>query len=347
MRPFTIHRIGAMRTVAVLVASLIVASVRGDLVSPPIGSRVVLPRGVVLKVGNRTVDEGTAHHLYTVGRVEGDWLWLTSGSIGGWARRSDVMTLERAIEAATAAIRSDPNAAWAHLNRGLLWHARGDLDRAIGDYSRALQIDPGSVAALVNRGNAWEARLDHDRAIADYDAAIRLAPDHSLALLNRGIARQAKGDHAGAIEDYNRAIQLGQKTPQAYNNRGHAWETLKDYDKAIADYDEAIRLNPKSMLSWLNRGNAWRAKGAYNKALADYEEATRLAPSSPWGYALRAWLLATCPDPKYRDGAKAVELATKAHELGGTRATSLGQVRAAAYAAAGDFDRAVEWQTKG
>src|SRR4051794_5874301 len=118
MHPFTSHQIGAIRTVAVLVASLIVPSVRGEPVSPPIGSRVVISRRAVLKVGNGTVDKGAAHQVYTGGRTNGDWLWLPSGSIGGWARRSDVMTLERAIEAATAAIRSDPNAAWAHLNRG-------------------------------------------------------------------------------------------------------------------------------------------------------------------------------------------------------------------------------------
>jgi tetratricopeptide (TPR) repeat protein len=96
----------------------------------------------------------------------------------------------------------------------------------------------------------------------------------------------------------------------------------------------------------LNRVNARQSKGSFVEAMADYAEMIRLDPTSPWGYAGQAWILATCPDPKYRDGKKAVEEAIQACELGGTTDPYLDEVRAAAHAEAGEFDKAVEWQAK-
>ena len=57
-----------------------------------------------------------------------------------------------------------------------------------------------------------------------------------------------------------------------------------------------------------------------------------------------AWLYATCPDGKYRDGKKAVALASKACEMtdwkGGCSLAAL----AAAYAESGNFEKAVKYQ---
>jgi hypothetical protein len=54
------------------------------------------------------VDRESAHHVYTVEHADGHWLWLTSGTIGGWAKAADVIPHERAI----------PGSVLALINRG-------------------------------------------------------------------------------------------------------------------------------------------------------------------------------------------------------------------------------------
>jgi len=99
-------------------------------------------------------------------------------------------------------------------------------------------------------------------------------------------------------------------------------------------------------LGYAYRGDAWYAKKKYDKAIPDYNEAVRLDPKNTNAYGGRAWLWATCPDAKYRDGKKAVESATTAAELTEWKdAYSLGSL-AAARAEAGDFTAAVLSQTK-
>jgi len=59
-----------------------------------------------------------------------------------------------------------------------------------------------------------------------------------------------------------------------------------------------------------------------------------------------AWLWATCPEERFRDGKKAVEFATRSCELTKWKDANMLRTLAATYANVGEFDKAVEWQEK-
>ena len=59
-----------------------------------------------------------------------------------------------------------------------------------------------------------------------------------------------------------------------------------------------------------------------------------------------AWVLATSPDDKLRDGERAVKMATEACELTGYETPHILSTLAAAYAETGDFENANKWSQK-
>ena len=60
----------------------------------------------------------------------------------------------------------------------------------------------------------------------------------------------------------------------------------------------------------------------------------------------KAWLLATCPDKRYRQGKTAQELATRACEQTNWKVGHYLDTLAAAHAESGNFDKAVELEEK-
>ncbi len=195
------------------------------------------------------------------------------------------------------------------------WGEKGDYDKAIADYTEAIRLDPTSAHAYLFRGQAHSGNKDYDEAIVDFTAAIRLNPKIAVAYQCRGEVWGVKDEPGNAIADFTEAIRLDPTKPWLYSNRASAWKKMKDYEQASADYCEVLRLNPSDAKAYL-----W-----FNSA---------------------AWFLATCPDDRYRDGAKAVEAATKACELSGWKIAQTLDTLAAAYAETGDFDAAIKHQER-
>ena len=140
------------------------------------------------------------------------------------------------------------------------------------------------------------------------------------------------------------AIRCDSSFAPAYRLRGKARYQQKQYDQAIADFSAVIRRDPKDSAdelvvssAYFNRALAWNAKGDYDRAIADYDEAIRRDPKDPAAYNNRAWLWATCPDARFRDGALAIASATRACELSNWKKASRLGTLAAACAEAGDF----------
>ena len=295
------------------VVAFAAVAARAEGPAVPVGAQVVLKtRETALKAGKEVIARPDLFFVYRVERTSGDWLWLAADGTRGWVRTSDVVPLDQAIDYFTTVIKERPGEPWPYQMRGLVHAHLGEFDRAVADDTKAIELDPKDAVSYHNRGNA---RL----ALKDYD---------------------------GAIQDYNRATTLDSKDAASYAHRALAWAAKRDYDLAIADDNQAIRLDARDVAKYHHRALAWLAKHDYEQALADYAQALKIDPRDALAYNGRAWIWATAPDPRVRDGRKAVESAQRALELGGaTNPYFLGTL-AAAYAEQGDFDAAVRWQSK-
>ncbi len=169
-------------------------------------------------------------------------------------------------------------------------------------------------------------------------------------LLARAQAHLLAGEFGAAIACYTDALTLmphdSPSRAMTVMGRGIAYQTIGENDLAIGDYTEAVGLNPVLVIAYCNRGTAFKAKREYDRAITDYQEALRLDPNHATTCNNLAWLWATCPTERMRNGKAALEFAHRACDLSkGQIGNYLGTL-SAAYAEVGQFDEAVRWQKK-
>jgi tetratricopeptide (TPR) repeat protein len=260
-----------------------------------------------------------------------------------WAANKEY---DKAIADYSEVIRRDPQVVPAYFGRAAVQGEKGEIDKAIADLGTAIHLNPQLPDSYLVRAVAWKHKGEVDKAIADLTEAIQLEPRSAHAYHSRGQLLAEKKNFEKAIDDYSQAIRLEPNQALGYCDRGFAWKALKEFDNAIGDYSEAVRLDPRDSDAYCGRGWAWREKQEFARSLSDFSQALRLNPRDACALDGRAWIFATSPNPTYRDGTKAVEVAIEACELTRWKEAYCLETLAAAYAEVGDFASAVKWQVK-
>ena len=169
-----------------------------------------------------------------------------------------------------------------------------------------------------------------------------------------------QNDFDKAMEASEAAIQLGSADASTYLVRGWIFVQRESFEMALEASDLAIE---KALDPSFEGGNEWLVEGGNfladardlradmlqildrpAEAAAEMEILLSENPDAALYFNDLAWSLATNPDPAFRDGPRAVELATKANELSEWKDSAYLDTIAAAYAVTGNFEKAVEYQ---
>lgn len=178
-------------------------------------------------------------------------------------------------------------------------------------------------------------------AVPHFEAALKLSPDSASAHFNFGTALAAAGRLDEAIVQYREALRMRPDYARAHNNLGTALLQRGRPKEAYERFLEAARVDPGLDEAHVNVGLMSRALGDFSAAIAQFRQAVRLSPNWVTAVAGLASLLAVVPDPALRNPTEAIRLSEHAAELTGRRDANTLDVVAAAYAAAGQFDRAM------
>lgn len=172
----------------------------------------------------------------------------------------------------------------------------------------------------------------------------------AAAHINRAVESMRARRMADARRELDQAIRMAPKLWPAYSNRALVFMEQKQWDLALQDLNTAIRIHPFHAGTVANRAAMYRLRGNYDLELVNLENALKLRPNRGVRANIlssRAWLRATCPDPRYRNGAQAIADAKRACELSRWRVAGYLDDLAAAHAESGDFAAAVRFQEQG
>lgn len=124
----------------------------------------------------------------------------------------DTMKPMQLIVACSEVIGGDPNAAWAHLNRGIAHGAGGDTARELADYNKAIELNPKLANAWQNRGAIAFNNGEFSAAAAYFARAVSLSGD-AYAILFLHLAKSRGGETATAELEANAAKLKAESWP--------------------------------------------------------------------------------------------------------------------------------------
>jgi tetratricopeptide (TPR) repeat protein len=282
--------------------------------------------------------------------------------------------LPEAIQQYQAVLQSKPDYAEAYYNLGNALATQGRLAEAVPNFQKAIQLKLNYAEAYNRLGLALARQGSLAEAMANWQKVIQLKPDYAEVYNNLGLAMAKQGKLAEAIVYWQKVVQLKPDDLDAHYSLGNAFseqgqlaEAVQNYQKtlqlkpdqveacnklalvlakqgrlaeAIADWQKAIQLKPDFAEAHNNLGLALVQTGRIDEAVIEYQAAIKFNPDDAKSYNNLAWLRATHPDARYRDGEQAVALGKRAVGLLPDDPAMMDTL-AAAYAETGQFSEAI------
>ncbi|MET0331810.1 MAG: aspartyl protease family protein, partial [Dyella sp.] len=159
------------------------------------------------------VDFILAHHMFIANSSKKIYFTYNGGRLFTYAAASNDSGPAPAGSAASADPTA-PKTANDYLLSGRAHLARGELSEAIGDLDEAIRLAPDQAAYYRARANAHLASKQPQAALTDLDTSLSLDPKDLDALLLRAALRVAR-DRPGAVSDVAAASTLPANAAQS------------------------------------------------------------------------------------------------------------------------------------
>lgn len=224
--------------------------------------------------------------------------------------------------------------------------AQKKLEAALDDLDKALVMQPENVGVLLLRSGIYQELGKTKEAMADVDKTLAIRPGLIVAIRTLALLLADEERYGEATLELEKLRENDPGDLLTLMQVGALYAVRNKSDKAVEAYSSVLSAQPDLWQALRGRGDAYLNLGKQAEAVADYEKALKLEPKESGILNNFAWVLATSPDEKVRDGARAVKLATEACEASEYKLAHIISTLAAAYAESGDFESAQKWAEK-
>jgi tetratricopeptide (TPR) repeat protein len=246
----------------------------------------------------------------------------------------------------THALEVTENNSAAHMGLAIWLTTNGRGEEALPHYRETLRLQPNIADAQNNIGNFYRERGDLEAALKHLRMAVEINskyPEgyHNLANVLGDLGRIDEAERA-----YRRAIELEPDAAQFHYNLGLLLASVGRFEKAAVEFEAALKIRPGDVDARFMYALALLEAGQRDAAKVQLEQVLSARPEWTDAMGRFAWVLATSETESSRDPKAALELAFHANKLSGFGQSRLLDTLAAAYAASGLFDQAVQAATR-
>jgi tetratricopeptide (TPR) repeat protein len=208
---------------------------------------------------------------------------------------------DKAVEAYTAAITLNPQAAELYVTRAYAYSLMGKYQLGIDDINAVMfglpkegvtipdpqlilehmaemsEKDRKSLSRyMAIRADIKRSSRNYKDAVNDYSLSLKLKPDNKLAYWNRASCYYNNGDYQLATDDYSNAITYykgdNYNLSRLYDDRAKMEMGLQQYARAIADDSLAVSLDPHNAVAFWNKADAHAANADFEQSIAGYKK---------------------------------------------------------------------------
>jgi tetratricopeptide (TPR) repeat protein len=233
-----------------------------------------------------------------------------------------------------------PSDAGVHAALGHAYREAAQSAEAIAHFEHSVRLQPTAPTHYALASALLDERRSEEAA-AHFSEALKLKPNFAEAAYGLGVVRHQEQRLNEAIRAYRLALGLKMRFRDAHYNLGRALTAAGQSSAAIAELRHALELDPEDAQARAGLGAALAADNQAEAAVREYRKALAISPDLETALVDLAWVLATSSGASTSDIAEAVRMAERAATLTGYENAVVLDTLAAAYAAAGQIDRAI------
>ncbi len=163
-------------------------------------------------------------------------------------------------------LQFSPQYADLHVNKGLIYLRREQIDRAKEAFIKALRYNQEQAQAYNNLGYIYFKENEYGKAHDNFQRALKVNPDYTEARYNLALTFQSMGEAEKAEKEYRTIQGINPTLADPYRQLGQIFYEKGRLEEAIEMLSYAVQRDPTFGDAWLDLCNALSDAGKYNEA---------------------------------------------------------------------------------